>query len=204
MMRSRGRHRSPGRAGAAPGSADIWRPTGACRARHCAGTTIQLRGAIHTMALPGNPRGRAFRYISPGCDAGRRRIIGAVAILQLSTARPRRWCDAGSPEADQKAGAPGSHGGGSRSSRSRAWTSERDPDVVPSSRLPEIAPLDNDRRCFPPNRNTPQCRTLIKNGTSGHGQPHVLPRERGQDAHRGVPGPPLSTRVYGLHRACRP
>jgi hypothetical protein len=32
------------------------------------------------------------------------RIIGVVANLQSSFSRPRRWCDAGSPEADQKAG----------------------------------------------------------------------------------------------------
>ncbi len=30
--------------------------------------------------------------------------IGAVADLQSSFSRPRQWCDAGSPEADQKAG----------------------------------------------------------------------------------------------------
>jgi len=75
---------------------------------------------------------------------------------------------------------------------------QRDPDVVSSSRLPEIAPLDNDRRCFQPNLNDPQCRTLIKDGTSGHGQPHVLPREREQDGHLGVPTLTLSTRAYGL------
>ena len=109
---------------------------------------------------------------------------------------PQR-CDAGPPQAEQKAGTPGRNGGGNWSSRPRAWTSERDHDMVPSSRLPEIAPLDNDRRCFPPNRNAPQCRTLIKDGTSGHGQPHVLPRERGNTAPRGVPEPPRGLRTYG-------
>ena len=57
--------------------------------------------------MPGNPRGRPLRCISPSNEAGRRRAIGVVATPQSSTARPRRWCDAGSPSADQKAGAPG-------------------------------------------------------------------------------------------------
>ena len=61
------------------------------------------------MALPGNPRGRAFRCASPGDQAGRRRAIGVVAVLSATPARPRRWCDAGTPDrpASQKAGAPG-------------------------------------------------------------------------------------------------
>ena len=81
---------------------------GACRARHCARATFGQRGAIHTMALPGNPRGRAFRCDCAGSEAGSRRAIGVVAVLQSSLSRPRRWCDAGSPQADQKARAPGS------------------------------------------------------------------------------------------------
>ncbi len=40
-------------------------------------------------------------------EGGRRRGIGVVATLQSPFSRPRRWCDAGSPEADQKAGAEG-------------------------------------------------------------------------------------------------
>jgi len=62
---------------------------------------------IHTMALPGNPRGRAFRCGCSGSEAGRRRAIGVVAALQFSAGRPCRWCDAGTPKADQKAGADG-------------------------------------------------------------------------------------------------
>jgi len=96
------------------------------------------------MALPGNPRGKTFRCGCSGSEADRRRAIGVVAVLQSSAARPRRWCDAGPPKADQKVGPPGSHGGGSRSSRPRAWIYERDPDMAPSSRLPEIAPSNDD------------------------------------------------------------
>ena len=46
-------------------------------------------------------------------ETGRRRAIGAVAVPQPATVRPRRWCDAGPPAAmaaaDQKAGVPGRH-----------------------------------------------------------------------------------------------
>ena len=56
---------------------------------------------------PGNPRGETIQFTSPGNQAGRRRAIGVVAVLQSSFARPRRWCDAGSPKAAQKAGVPG-------------------------------------------------------------------------------------------------
>ena len=64
------------------------------------------RCAPHNV-MPGNPRGRAFRCICSGSGGGRRRAIGVVAVLQSSPARPRRWCDAGPPKADQKAGTPG-------------------------------------------------------------------------------------------------
>ena len=79
----------PVRREAAPRSADIWRPTGACRARHCAETTFQRRGTIHTMALPGNPRGGSIRCSCSGDEGGRRRPIGVVAVLQSSPARSR-------------------------------------------------------------------------------------------------------------------
>jgi len=59
------------------------------------------------MATPGNPRGGTLQYISPGNNEGRRRAIGGVAALQSSPSRPRCSCDAGTPEADQKAGTPG-------------------------------------------------------------------------------------------------
>ena len=88
--------RSPGRAGRAivPGS------------------TIRQRGALRTMATPGNPRGRTIRCTSPRQEGGRRRAIGGVAVLHVASARPRRWRDTGTPAAlaaaDQKAGALGS------------------------------------------------------------------------------------------------
>ena len=80
----------------------------ACRARHCAESTIRQRGAIHTMAMPGSLGKRAHRS-SPRSEAGRRRSIGGVAALPVSHSRPRRWCDAGplgrqSVTAAQKAG----------------------------------------------------------------------------------------------------
>ena len=61
-----------------------------------------------TMPMPGNPRGGPTRCICSNSEGGCRRTIGAVATLQSPRSRPRRWCDAGPPEADQKAGAPGS------------------------------------------------------------------------------------------------
>ena len=64
-------------------------PTGACRARHCAGATFRLRGTIHTMALPGNPRGESRRCSSPGNEAGRRRAISVIAAPQSPFSRPR-------------------------------------------------------------------------------------------------------------------
>ena len=100
-------HRSPGRAGVSPGSTRYGAPRGVPGTPLC-GTTFRLRGAIHTMALPGNPRGKEFQCTSSGSEGGRRRDIGAVAVLSATPARPRRWCDAGPPQADQKAGAPGS------------------------------------------------------------------------------------------------
>ena len=77
------------------------RPSGlrlhrACRARHCAGSTIRQRGAIHTMAMPGSLGKRAHRS-SPRSEAGRRRAIGGVAVLPVTPARPCRWCDAREP-----------------------------------------------------------------------------------------------------------
>jgi len=58
------------------------------------------------MALPGNPRGQAFRCTSPGNEAGRRRTIGVVATVHSSTVRPRRWCDAGPPGATRRTRRP--------------------------------------------------------------------------------------------------
>jgi len=101
--------------------------TGACRARYCAGTTSRNRNAPRTMPMPGNPRGRAFRCGCSPHEVGRRRAIGVVAVLQSSPSRPRRWCDAGTPEADQKAGAPGS-----------PW-----PRTYPISRAMDAAPPGN-------------------------------------------------------------
>jgi len=82
--------------------------TGACRACHCACTgPPAVRHEPHN-GMPGNPRGRKSRSVRSHSEGGRRRTIGGVAVFQSSTARPRRWCDAGPPEADHKAGAPGS------------------------------------------------------------------------------------------------
>jgi len=116
-------HRSPGRAGITSESAGVWRRLGACRARHCARTTFRHRGTIHTMALPGNPRGRTIRCICASSEVGRRRAIGGVAVLQLFTERPRRWCDVGPPEADQKAGVPGSRTARTLSATVPTWKS---------------------------------------------------------------------------------
>jgi len=47
--------------------------------------------------MPGTPRGTPSRCTSPRHDSGRRRAIGAVAVLQSTFSRPRRWCDAREP-----------------------------------------------------------------------------------------------------------
>jgi hypothetical protein len=60
----------------------------------------------------GQPRATTSRCTSPRHEGGRRRAIGGVAVFQSATARPRRWCDAGPPRADQKAAVTGSHGNG--------------------------------------------------------------------------------------------
>ncbi len=80
------------------------RATTGCRARYCAGSTPRQRGAPRTMALPGSP-GERDEVSCSGAEGGRRRAIGVVAAFPVSLARPRRWCDAGPPKADQKAGA---------------------------------------------------------------------------------------------------
>ncbi len=70
------------------------RPPSGCRVRHCAGTTIRLRPAPRTMALPGSP-GRRDEVCCPGNEAGRRRAIGVVAALSIyppaTTPMVRRW-----------------------------------------------------------------------------------------------------------------
>ena len=146
------------------------------------------------MALPGNPRGRTIRCTSPRHEAGRRRNIGVVAVPQSTPARPRRWCDAGPPEASQKAGAEGTGSHTFHTSRRvplslgyaiptaarlmvgpappygqayRPATLSRRGDLIAVAR---DCPLDNVRHHVPPNRFSPRCQTLIKDGTSGRGQ----------------------------------
>jgi len=71
------------------------------------------------MALPGSLGGRDEISFS-GNEGGRLRAIGVSAALPVTPARPRRWCDAGPPKADQKAGAErirNSSGGSSDSDR---------------------------------------------------------------------------------------
>ncbi len=58
--------------------------------------------------MPGS-LGERDAVSSPGHEVGRRRAIGVVAALPATSARPRRWCDAGPPgrqsvTASQKAG----------------------------------------------------------------------------------------------------
>ncbi len=76
-----------------PEYAEIDAPPG-CRVRHCAGTTIRLRPATRTMALPGS-LGKRDAVSSPGNEAGRRRTIGVVAALSINpratTPMVRRW-----------------------------------------------------------------------------------------------------------------
>mgnify|MGYP001545986616 CR=1 FL=1 len=80
---------------------------------------FRLPSTLRTMPMPGSPRGTPSRCGRSGHEVGRRRPIGAVAVLQSASARPRRWGDAGTPRrecvtADQKAGAPGRRRGDQR------------------------------------------------------------------------------------------
>ncbi len=89
------------------GHAENPAPSG-CRVRFCAGATSRLRLASRTKCGPGSP-GERDAVCSTGYEAGRRRAIGGVAALPATSARPRRWCDAGAPgrqsvTAAQKAG----------------------------------------------------------------------------------------------------
>jgi hypothetical protein len=93
-------------------SAGFWHSSG--RAGHGIVPTMphRLHSSPRTMPMPGSPRGTPLRCGRSGHDVGRRRPIGAVAVLQSASARPRRWGDARTPRrecvtADQKAGAPG-------------------------------------------------------------------------------------------------
>jgi len=80
-------------------------PNGACRARHCAGSAIRFRDALRTMPMPGNPRVAPRRTALPA----QKEAAGARAARSQPSntppKRPRCSCDAGSPKADQKAGA---------------------------------------------------------------------------------------------------
>ncbi len=72
----------------------------------CRQRSHRLRGPPRTMALPGNPRGRTIRCTSSGYEGGRRRAISVVAVLSICLRATMLIRDAGSPKADQKAGAP--------------------------------------------------------------------------------------------------
>ena len=88
--------RSPGRAGVTAESAGVWRPTGRAVLDIVPGAPSRI-DTRSEQCLGGQPRATTFRCFSSGHEAGRRRSIGAVAVFQLSTARPRRWGDAGEP-----------------------------------------------------------------------------------------------------------
>ena len=94
------------------------------------------------------------RFSTPG--GGRRRAIGVVAVLQSSLSRPRRWCDAGSPKADQKAGASGRHDHDAFSSRRRSERSTHHQETLPTSldKLVGTARLAR-RHSLAPNDNPP-------------------------------------------------
>ena len=83
-------------------------PTGACRPWSFSSPTRSRSIRAPKNSKGGNPRGRPFRCGYSSSVGGRRRSIGVVAVLPLTTARPRRWCDAGPPKVGQKAGAAGS------------------------------------------------------------------------------------------------
>jgi len=70
-------------------------------------------------AVPGS-RGERNENICPGEEGDRRRAIGVVAALPVTPARPRRWCDAGPPLADQKAGDEGNRDSGTKNPRREA------------------------------------------------------------------------------------
>ena len=133
-----------------PGSTLCLRcPSGILRARH----NVQ----------PGNPRGTPSRCGCPGHEASRRRAIGAVAALQSSTSRPRRWCDAGTPRrecvtADQKAGAPGRH---------HTRTAPRLPARPTASRTRDTSRSETDGQA---GRSPPQCGTALP---AGHGRARI-------------------------------
>jgi len=98
---------STGRA-IAPEQGNFWRSSGRAGFDIVPTMPIRLRSALRTMFNRATPRGTPFQCTPPRHEAGRRSAIGVVAVLQSSLSRPRRWCDAGTPKADQKAGAPGS------------------------------------------------------------------------------------------------
>ena len=69
-------------------------PRPGCRVRSCAGSALRRRVAPRTTPLPGSP-GRNDESTFPGAEGGRRRAIGGVADLQLTTHATapmgRRW-----------------------------------------------------------------------------------------------------------------
>ena len=100
-------------------TARVTQLTGAYRARHCAGTTFRLRGAIHTMALPGNPRGKRFG--------------ASVPVLREAAGVPSAWLQTfNHPSRDHADGA--TLGRQRRTSRPGLWDA-RSRGPYPASRL---------------------------------------------------------------------
>jgi len=127
--------------------------TGACRARHCAATTLRQRGTIHTMALPGNPRAERSSASVPVRKEAVAREISVVAVLPISPLATTLIRDAGPPQADQKVGAPGRTGIPHRLPRPRSLGS-----AIPDCCVSEggASPtLRRRRRTRRPGRGTP-------------------------------------------------
>jgi len=152
--------RSPGRSGF-----DIVQPP-----------AFRQRVTIHTMALPGNPRGKTFRCGCPGFKGGRRRARSVVADLPASTARPRCSGDAGSPGRHRRLGGPDG-----RCSRTPDRTRDRNPGFpgLRPSGPPPGGPASHHRR----GRERGDWRTATtpmerRRPASSLGEPHrkVLPR----------------------------
>ena len=168
-----------------------------CRVRICAGTTSRRSGPLRTNANRAPP-GRALRSALPAT----RQAAGAPSARSqpspLSHARPRRWCDAGTPgrnsvPAAQKAGDEGVRNPRSHKTQYPALSRKRpagfnNPDGQAGSPPPQSPPNlkeNRDRGRWGPaeNRAPPGCRVRICAGTTSRrsGPP-------GTNADRAPPG----------------
>jgi len=115
---------------------------GACRVRYCAYDALPAAFTLRTMPIPGNPRGTPFRCGCPGHEAGRRRLIGAVAALPRHTRatapKGRRWAARGT----SRGGTEGRRSGTPRR-RSAAWISGS---AQPQRQRSESANSDRNQR----------------------------------------------------------